>query len=83
MDTNNEIQSTPHSTDPMWRADSSSGDHISPSIESNIPVHTLNHDDLSESQLESVAGSEGIKTFHVYFSSAASPRFDIIVDFSA
>jgi hypothetical protein len=62
MDTNNEIQSTPHSPDPMWRADSPSGDHVSPSIELNIPAHILNHDGLSESQLEvSVVGSKGIQ----------------------
>jgi hypothetical protein len=62
MDTNNEIQSTPHSPDPMWRADSPSGDHVSPSIELNIPAHVLNHDGLSESQLEiSVTGSEGLQ----------------------
>ena len=55
MDTNNEIQSTPHSPDPMWRADSPSGDHASPSLE-------LNHDGLSELQLEvSVTGSEGLQ----------------------
>lgn len=30
MDSNNEIQSTPHSPDPTWRADSPSGDHINP-----------------------------------------------------
>ena len=55
MDTNNEIQSTPHSPDPMWRADSPSEDHASPSLE-------LNHDGLSESQLEvSVTGSEGLQ----------------------
>ena len=62
MNTNNEMQSTPHSPDPMWRADSPSGDHVSPSIESNVPVHILNHDGLSESQLEmSATGSEGIR----------------------
>ena len=62
MDTNNEIQSTPHSPDPMWRADSPSGDHVSPSIELNIPAHILNHDGLSESQLEaSVTSSEGLQ----------------------
>ena len=62
MDPNNEIQSTPHSPDPMWRADSPSGDHVSPSIELNIPAHILNHDGLSESQLEmSVTGSEGVQ----------------------
>jgi hypothetical protein len=60
MDTNNEIQSTSHSPDPMSRADSPLGDHYSPSIELNIPAHILNHDGLSESQLEvSVAGSKG------------------------
>ena len=62
MDTNNEIQSTPHSPDPMWRADSPSGDHVSPSIELNTPAHILNHDDLSESQLEeSLMGSEEVQ----------------------
>ena len=62
MDTNNEIQSTPHSPDPTWRADSPSGDRASPSIELNIPVHVLNQDGLSESQLEvSVTGSEGLQ----------------------
>ena len=62
MDTINDIQSTPHSPDPMWRADSPSGDHVIPSIELNIPAHILNHDGLSESQLEvSVTGSEGVQ----------------------
>ena len=46
----------------MWRADSPSGDHVSPSIELNIPAHILNHNDLSESQPEaSVTGSEEIR----------------------
>jgi hypothetical protein len=62
MDTNDEIQSSPHSPDPMWRADSPSGDHVSPSNELNIPVHISNHDGQSESQLEvSVTGSEGLQ----------------------
>ena len=41
MDTNNKIQSTPRSPGFMWRVDSPSGDHASPSIE-------LNHDGLYE-----------------------------------
>jgi hypothetical protein len=45
MDTSNEIQSTPHSPDPIWRADSPSGG-------SDIPIHILNHNGPSESQLE-------------------------------
>ena len=46
----------------MWRADSPSGDHVSPSAELNIPAHILNHDGLSESQLEvSLTGSEGLQ----------------------
>ena len=64
MDTTNEIQSTPqaHSLDPMWHADSPSGDHVIPSIELNVPTHILNHDGLSESQLKvSVTGSEGFQ----------------------
>ena len=62
MDTSNEIQSTPHSPDPMWRADSPSGDHVIPSIDMNTPAHILNHDGLSESHLEvSVTGSERVQ----------------------
>ena len=52
MDTNNEIQSTPHSPDPTWRADSPSGDHVNSSIGSEIPIHILNHNASSESSLE-------------------------------
>ena len=56
------IQSTPHPPDPMWRADSPSGDHVISSIELIVPAHMLNHDDLLESQLEvSVTGSEGFQ----------------------
>ena len=46
------FQSTPHSPDPMWCADSPSGDHVVSSIEMNAPTHILNHDGLSESHLE-------------------------------
>ena len=61
MDISNEIQSTPHSPDPMWRADSPSGDHVIPPIELNT---LANHDGLSELQLLEVSmttGSEGVK----------------------
>jgi hypothetical protein len=62
MDTKDEIQSSPHSPDPMWRADSPSGDHVSLSNELNISVHISNHDGLSELQLEvSVMGSEWLQ----------------------
>lgn len=52
MDTTDEIQSTPHSPDPTWRADSPSGDHVNPSIGLDIPIYNLSHDSLSESQSE-------------------------------
>ena len=50
MDTNNEVQSTPHSPDPTWRADSPSGDHVNSGLD--IPVHVLNHDGICELQSE-------------------------------
>jgi uncharacterized protein len=52
MDSNNEIQSTPHSPDPTWSADSPSGDYVSPSIESDIPAQnprTDTPDSMSDS----------------------------------
>jgi hypothetical protein len=52
MDTNNDVQSAPHSPDPTWRADSPSGDHVNSSMGLDIPVHHLNHVGISESQSE-------------------------------
>ena len=65
IDTNNEIQSTPHSPDPSWRADSPSGDHVNGL---DIRVHILNHDSTSESHSEGLEEVQqgGLMTEHAH-----------------
>lgn len=53
MDTNDDIQSTPHSPDPTWRADSPSGDHVNPSIGLNVQ---MDEERYSESPVLDISG---------------------------
>ena len=58
MDTNSEIQSTPHSPDPTWRADSPSGDHVNPAIglESQSGVFVTSLAEVQKGALVNVDG---------------------------